>query len=53
MHTEILTPQERKDRYKERQIIPARNAEHAAKMERDLHLLRLEYLKKKKRVFIP
>ncbi len=50
MHTEILTPAERD--YRERQIIPARNAEHLKRMERDLRLLRLEYLAKKKRRFI-
>ena len=52
MHTEIRHPDD-PPAYKERQIIPARNAEHAAKMERDLRRLRLEYLRKKKRVFIP
>lgn len=51
-HTEIPHPDD-PTRYKERHIIPARNAEHAAKMERDLRLLRLEYLRKKKRVLIP
>lgn len=49
IHTEILTPQERARQYAERQIIPARNPEHAAKMERDLHRLRIEYLQKLKR----
>ncbi len=53
MHTEITTPQERKDRYKERQIIRPRNAEHGKRMERDLRRLHLDFLRKKKPVLIP
>jgi len=53
MHTEILTPQEKKSRYKERQIIPTRNAEHGKRMERELRRLHLDFLRKKRRVLIP